>query len=275
MVKYGSLTNPLFGMRKEIKRVARGGFDYVELGMEAPEGDPGMLWSRKEEVLRELRKSGLPVIAHTAWWMDLSSPYGEIRRSWVTVGKGCIDVARFFGASYVNFHSHAMGMMMKGAGRKKTLDAMAKSLRELVAYGKKHKISIMLENAGEAGEIRKFVDFKHVVDRVPGLFVHLDIGHAHIGGGMKGVERFVRSFGKRIAHVHISDNHGKSDEHLPLGKGNLDLKKTVKLLKSVHYNKTITFEIFTKNYGPDQIKSRKKFDAVWRGISTQTEKPIL
>ena len=51
----------------------------------------------------------------------------------------------------------------------------------------------------------------------------------------------------RLAHVHMSDNDGKGDDHLPFGaakRGTLNLKKELRALRSFNYNGTITLEIF-------------------------------
>lgn len=263
MVKYGSLTSPLVDVRKEIRRIAKGGFDYVELGIEPPEGDPLILKLRKKQIKALLKKHKLPVIAHTAWWMDLSSPYEEVRRSWVAEAKMCIDIGHMLGAKIINFHSHSMGMMTRSKRKKIILNALIKSMKELVRYARKKKMKVVLENAAERGEITEHKDFKYVIGRVPGLYVHLDIGHAHLQGGMKGVEKFIKGFRKKIIHIHISDNRGKNDDHMPLGKGKLNLKRTIALLRSIGYDKTITFEIFTPHYGRDQVRSMKKFKALW------------
>ena len=47
----------------------------------------------------------------------------------------------------------------------------------------------------------------------------LDIGHAAVNGNL--VE-LVRTLGKAIMHLHVHDNHGQRDEHLPVGRGTID-----------------------------------------------------
>ncbi|MCX9011470.1 MAG: sugar phosphate isomerase/epimerase [Candidatus Methanoperedens sp.] len=54
----------------------------------------------------------------------------------------------------------------------------------------------------------------------------LDIGHANTNGM---VDEFLSDL-SRVIHVHLHDNKGKSDEHLGLGKGNVDWKKVIKSL---------------------------------------------
>ena len=49
------------------------------------------------------------------------------------------------------------------------------------------------------------------------LGMTLDVGHAHTNGALP---EFLRM--KEIVHVHIHDNKGRRDEHLPIGKGTIE-----------------------------------------------------
>lgn len=213
--------------------------------------------------MKLLRKYKMFVIGHTSWWAELGSNYEPVRKAWVEHGKRCIRVSSELGISLLNFHSHSRGMYNKEKAKKQILNNSIKSLKELIKYGKKYNIKIMLENAAENGEITDLKDFKHIIDRVPGLKVHLDVGHAFLFGGMKNIENFIKVFKNKLVHIHVSDNHGESDEHLPIGKGSINYSRVVKLLKKIKYDKTITFEIFTKNRNSAKY-SMKKFKKLWK-----------
>lgn len=53
----------------------------------------------------------------------------------------------------------------------------------------------------------------------PAVGVCLDTGHTWLGGSWR---RFVEVAGARLTHVHIHDNHGYLDDHLPPGDGVLN-----------------------------------------------------
>jgi sugar phosphate isomerase/epimerase len=78
---------------------------------------------------------------------------------------------------------------------------------------------------------------------------------------MEGVRAYIDSFTDRLAHIHIHDNHGEEDEHLPLGSGKIDFKKVVKWLKLINYSQTITFEVFTSS--DDAVRSREHLKKLW------------
>ena len=64
--------------------------------------------------------------------------------------------------------------------------------------------------------------------------------------------------------MHISDNSGSADEHLPPGAGSIDFQWLVRELKAAGFDASVTFEIFTGRPG-DLESSRERFMRLWRG----------
>ena len=54
-----------------------------------------------------------------------------------------------------------------------------------------------------------------------------DVGHANTVGL---VNDFLDLLAEKISHVHIHDNMGKKDEHLSLGRGNINWKLVMERL---------------------------------------------
>lgn len=67
----------------------------------------------------------------------------------------------------------------------------------------------------------------------------LDVGHygmwKQYGFKNKDIEAMSKEIAPYVGHVHISDNFGSSDAHLPPGWGNLPHEEVVKLLKERNY----------------------------------------
>jgi len=247
-MKFGKLTNPTVDVLKEIKTAHELGFDYIEIGIEGPAETPEILLKKKKHILKLLKKYKLFALGHTSYWIDLVTDYEPVRRGWIEESKKMIRLCKELEIKLLNFHAFCIGSYSSDKkGKKIVLNNFVKSLKELVEYGKKYNVEIMLENMPERHDIIELKDFKYIIDRVQNLKVHLDIGHAYIYDGMKGVENYIKKFKNKIVHVHIHDNHGQCDEHLPLGAGSIDYKKVIKLLKKIKYNKTITFEVFSKD----------------------------
>lgn len=58
--------------------------------------------------------------------------------------------------------------------------------------------------------------------------------------------------------MHIHDNDGKLDNHLPLGKGDIDFKKFVNKLKEDNYNDYFSIELDTFNEEKMEKEERKE-----------------
>ncbi len=246
MPSYGLLTNPSNEIIKEIINIRHLNFEYVEIGIEGPEGNPDIINKKNDEILNLLERFKQKPIGHTAYWIDLASDYDVIRHAWINEAIREIRTARKLGIDLINFHANINGMFY-GEKRKMVLDNLIKSLREIASHANKSNVTVMLENTPLSNGIHCVDEFKYIVDNVPGLFIHLDIPHAFTSGGMKSVIDYINTFSDKIIHIHWHDNHGKKDEHLPIGDGLIDHQKAVKALKNIGYDRTITLEVFTNN----------------------------
>lgn len=246
VLKYGMVTTPSRDMIKEIRLARRLGFDYVELGVEIPEGHHDILRKRKKEIMRELREFRHPPIAHTPYWTDLWSEYDEVREAWVKVCKHFIDVSGMLGCRFMNIHAPILPILYARYRKymKKALDNHAKSLRELVRYASGRDVIIILENIPSPDAVT-FKEYKGIMDKVPGLKAHIDIGHCFMEGGMRAISSYINTFQDRLEHIHVSDNMGEQDEHLGIAQGAIDYVEVMKLLKKVGYDKGVTLEIFS------------------------------
>ena len=262
MPKFGNTTNPSEDILKEIKTIGRMGFDFAEIGIEGPKAFPETLVRKKRKILKLLDKYGMFAIAHTAWFIDLGCPYENVRRAWVEEGKKAIDTARELGIKLVNFHFDcSTPLMLRDARiRRRILENHVRSLKELNEYGSGMKI--MLENGAIQEWSSNAENLRYIMKKVKDIGFHLDVGHAFVHGGMKNVMKFLRIFRKRLVHIHMHDNYGVKDDHLPVGVANIDYEKIVKTLKRAGYDKTVSFEVFTKDRDFAKI-SMEKFRKMW------------
>ena len=74
-----------------------------------------------------------------------------------------------------------------------------------------------------------------------------DIGHANlqVSGYEYPVSDFIHRLGKRIEHLHLHDNNGKEDRHIPiLGQGGtIDWKECFRALKTTGYTGVLNEEL--------------------------------
>ena len=260
MASYGLLTNPSIEITSEITKIYELNFEYAEIGIEGPEGNPDIINKKKDEIVKLLERFKQKPIGHTAYWIDLASDYDYIRHAWIDEAIREIKIARKLGIDLINFHANVNGMFY-GEKRKIVLDNLIKSLREIVSRAKEFNVDVMLENTPLSNGIHNVDEFKYIIDSVEMLFVHLDIPHAFTSGGMNSVIDYINTFRDKIIHIHWHDNHGQKDEHLPIGQGFIDHQKAIKALKDIGYDRTITLEVFTNS--SDAKSSANQLRTIW------------
>ena len=144
--------------------------------------------------------------------------------------KRAIDVAEEM--PYPRMVLHMGGPRETADPRKR--DAAFSSLEHLVLHAKHVGVTICVENTtsemGDPVYLRNFVD----ETRLTGLRFNFDIGHAHLADGPE-AERIEKNFAPLrdlAASVHVHDNHGDKDEHLPPYDGTIDWPAAIKMLKT-------------------------------------------
>jgi len=108
---------------------------------------------------------------------------------------------------------------------------------------------LMLENVYEDGPEDISILFEKLEKYNVGFC--LDTGH-HFAFGKSDLETWIRILGKYIGHVHLHDNFGDSDRHMPPGKGGIDFTPLLNYLETRLDNlPIITFEPHDeKDYWP-------------------------
>jgi len=267
--KFGLLTSPVEFVPDQITKFRKLGFDYVEIGIEEPNATPRILMRQRDEILRLLSANGMPALGHTAYWVGFGSSHEKARLGWVEEAKDMILVASELKLNLLNFHFYGRLGSVDATedSRNIFLQNFIDAMKELTKSAATKQINLMLENAPPVNrsQLESIECFSQVMKAVPDLKFHLDVAHAFIENRMKGVRDYIEAFGDRLAHVHIHDNHGKWDEHLPLGSGEIDFRKVIRSLKEIDYDRTITFEVFTSR--TDAVHSREFFKKEWSKVN--------
>jgi sugar phosphate isomerase/epimerase len=234
-VQVGSMNSPFRPLPDEIRRIANGGFDFVDLTLEPPGAWP----IDADEVQRVVAASGLDVVGHTAYYLPIASPFRALRAAARELLVQAFEVFAAVGASLVNLHPDPI---TRSYPRADAVSANAEAVRELTEAAKTRRLTLMVENLGPRfGTVELLTP---VLEAHPETRFHLDVGHAHLGG--KRVHELLAAFGGRLAHVHVSDNFGVDDLHLPLGAGAIDWPEVIAALKRVGYDGTVTLEVFSE-----------------------------
>jgi sugar phosphate isomerase/epimerase len=254
----GAMNNPMNDVVKEIEAIASYGFDYVDLAMEPRAAYSGTFPTRA--VRQALERMGMAVVGHTAWYLQIASPFPEIREAVARELERCLRVFHDIGARMMTIHPHT-GAPLHGWDW--IISQNIATISRLVTTADRLGMKVMVENTPT---LSRSIELKKILDAVPGAWFHLDAGHAHLDTPYNRSEELVANLGDRLIHVHVSDNKGgHNDLHLPLGVGNINWSWIVKVLKNAGYDGGITIEVFGDD--PDYLlMSRDKLKRLWESV---------
>lgn len=237
----GAMNFPGRSVIKEIHRIAEDKFDFVDLTLEPP-----ATWLPDgKEIARLLDDLGLGVVGHTAWHLPIASPFKELRAQSRDLYKRGLDCFADAGVTLVNVHpDQRVPMHSLDQVRKMNADAISLLAEDAAQRG----ITLMVENLDRL--FSDVTDLEAILDAVPEVGFHLDVGHANLrlGRGQKNrTKDLLAAFGDRLSHVHLSDNRGgEGDLHLPLGAGAIDWAGVARTLRDAGWDGTVTLEVFSR-----------------------------
>jgi sugar phosphate isomerase/epimerase len=260
----GTMNHPAHDVIEEIEWIASLGLEFVDLTLEPP---AAAVWEiNAEDVRLALEDANLDVVGHTAFYLPICSPFESIRRAAVEELKLCIEAFAQVGAEWMNIHPAGYAPMHSRAF---VIESNLKSLRELLQTARDNGIGLMIENTPE--NFNCVAQLGEILDPLPELGLHLDIGHCNLRVHTNTTEELLRAYGTRLRHVHLHDNKGgTADLHLPLGAGNINILHYLKLLRASGYDHTITLEVFT----PDKhylAYSRDVLRRLWEDAAREPE----
>jgi sugar phosphate isomerase/epimerase len=235
-MQLGMMNNPQANVLEEARWAADHGFEFLDLTIEGPRAaldqiDPAA-------IRRLLDQAGMGVVGHTAWFLPFGSPIERVRRAAVEEVAASLPAFAEVGARLVNVH------IAKGVGsfgRDSTVRQNGASFADLAERAAPLGIQMMVEHVPD--KVTGIDDIRAILDYDRRLGFHLDVGHANIGGDR--LEGLLKAFAERLCHVHLSDNRGREDDHMPLGAGRIDWPRAIRLLKRAGYDGTITLEVFS------------------------------
>jgi len=232
-MKIGVMNNPAAPVLKEIAAIGTAKFDFVDLTIEAPRA----LDIDTEKTVAVLRKYRLGVVGHTDPCLPYAYPVDGVRKACLSELERCARIFESLGAAVMNIHPC---YARPPALRRALVDLNIEALGPVADMARRHGLTVVFENF--RAPFDKVSVHKRILEEVPGLKLHLDVGHANMGGD--DAVAFCEQLGDHIAHVHVSDNRASGDHHMPLGVGNVRWPQVVSALKETGYDGTITLEVF-------------------------------
>ncbi len=139
-----------------------------------------------------------------------------------------LALAARLGARYVTVH---LGYRSTGAPGELPVEEAKEALRRLRRRAEDLGIALCLENDPKEDflylwDLNEYLRWLAELD----LRGTLDLGHAWTAHGGETLDH-IKKCAPRIAVVHVSDNRGEHDDHLPLGEGVIPVGEVLSLLR--------------------------------------------
>lgn len=244
--------------RRHLAAIAEAGGRFVDLHMgahyQAGEGMPAIRPIRcfvefhNERYWREiatwLSDLGLaPVCAHTSIMgcLDISSGNEAVRRYAVEELRAMAPFCAFLHVPVMVVHPGEATGREQGHGD--SWGRVKRSLGELLPDLERAGVKAALENLLPGSISTDIGELVAAVEETghPLVGVCLDTGHLNVVKGRPAAA--VRAIGARLFALHVHDNNGQSDQHLPPFEGSADWTGFAAALREVGYRGTLNLEV--------------------------------
>jgi sugar phosphate isomerase/epimerase len=154
-----------------------------------------------------------------------------------------LNIAREVDAKFVAMHPLSLGECSD-------IDIISSLYRELANRAYELKIPLAIENQlSNPKQYPNTIDeFRVLFENVDNIHYLLDTGHAYLEGGDDCLDAYLNTFSDRLLGIHVSDNNGDTDEHLPVGEGSIDFQRLMGTLNRHNRFVPMILEIW-KNEG--------------------------
>ncbi len=226
------------------------GMSYVEIQTEHPYTPSEMNRKRVNEIKELADTCGLNIILHGPLFdTNLSSLKECMRRASVKFMQECIELTSKLSSDLLVVHAGSFPGDLPTSLMNKARDQLHTSLSELTKVAMNYGVTIGLENK-QKSEDRELIlypdEHLEVVEafRDQGVRAVLDIGHAHTANG--DLANYTRLLDDLIIELHLHDNNGVSDDHLPLGAGSIDFEKFFEAVRHIGFTGPAILELKSK-----------------------------
>lgn len=204
--------------------------------------DPGKV-RKVQSLLSELGLEAMSFHAPFAEGIDITSPdRGERERSAEEIMKAAEAAEILRVKNFVIHPGPEKNQAPPAEEFLKRMNNSAEFVQELATRCQKCGMRLLLENMIPSllfGHIR---DLVWIIASVSSLNVGicLDTGHASIGSPLGNIPKKISGY---LDMLHVNDNRGEEDEHLPPGEGNVDWGQLVRDLEATGFSGGMVLEL--------------------------------
>jgi sugar phosphate isomerase/epimerase len=217
----------------EIEKIAQIGFGFVEIDWK----DASAIEVEREKLLTLQNRLSVTYLAHGPNEKDRSDS-DEIAEHMAPRICRLLDLASETGINTYTQHLCLDARSLSDDVIKRKTEV----LKHWSEYAARRGVKFCIENLSE-----HFHHFKDAFESIPELSMTLDVGHGELLAERNTSIGFIERFPQRIHHVHLHDNNGgtssKSDLHLPIGWGSIDIFPIIETLMAKGYSGILCFEV--------------------------------
>jgi len=239
----------LVNWKDGIKAAAELGYDAYEIFGEFPQTDPDLISRSERASARRLAsRYGIEIAVHAPFnSLNLAAFNRCIREESVRQSIEAVKFCHDLGGRTVVIHNgeYTVDPTWGEAGKRAMgiqWDLNVDSLKRIAEVAEKLDVFLCLENCNfvPAKMEKSLADLKRIKKQVDSnrLKFTLDIGHSRLA---EGVPTAIKTLGSDIRHIHFTDNFGKSDDHLVIGKGNFNYNSFRNFVRNFKY--IVTLEV--------------------------------
>lgn len=134
-----------------------------------------------------------------------------------------VELAKVFNSSWIVIHTYFSKIHNQEPWYQDYwIEENLKFWKNVIPVLEREKKTIVLENVFDVNP----KTIKELIDRLGSEFFKacLDVGHCNVFSE-ESIKTWFEVLGESLRYLHISDNNGKRDSHLPVGSGSIDFQE--------------------------------------------------
>lgn len=251
---------PAYPLEEVIKRIAKIGYDGIEIGAASPHAYPPTTTKERRKNIKNILEyynlevsSMLPGLSGGPG-LNVASPIPEERRHNIEHYKQVVELCAEWGGKTVLY---IPGWQIFGTTRKQAWEWSTEALSEISKTAADYGVTMVIEPTPfDSNLVDRCDDAIEMMQEVgePNVKLMFDTFHALYRKEVS--TDYVYSMGENLRHIHISDN-----DRLAPGKGRGDFVSLINALKDINYDGYLAMELGfdRRDIEPDNV-ARQAFE---------------
>jgi sugar phosphate isomerase/epimerase len=257
-----------FSFAEAVTRLARIGYQGVEVMADVPHAWPAFLLEEQKQGLRDaLARNGLAIANVNAfmmhavndarqryWHPSWLEPDPHYRRVRIDHTRRALTLARELGAPCIT--TEPGGPLEPGTSWKEGLRRFVEGLKPVAEHAEQEGVLLLVEP--EPGLLIETADqFLELMQHIdsPAVGLNFDIGHAYCVGDDPAAT--IPRVARYIRHFHLEDIAAtRVHHHLIPGEGAIDFAAALRAIRSIGYTGWVTIELYPYVEDPDEAARR-------------------